>query len=123
MLRSKKCRKVCCLPERSRFGPLDGFVDAGQTINMTVDEYESIRLIDLEGLTQEECSTRMDVARTTVQQIYNEARIKLARSLVNGDMLKIEGGEYQLCSNLIQPCTRENCRKHAPADGTYRNCL
>ena len=64
---------------------------------MTVEEYETIRLIDLEGLTQEECAESMNVAQTTVQRIYNDARRKLAHSLVNGAVLKIEGGNYKLC--------------------------
>lgn len=63
---------------------------------MTVEEYESVRLIDLEGLKQEECATRMNVARTTVQRIYNEARKKIAEALVSGTILKIEGGDYKL---------------------------
>jgi predicted DNA-binding protein (UPF0251 family) len=48
MPRPRKWRKVCCLPESSRFGPLDPPVNAGHAVNMTVDEYEAIRLIDLE---------------------------------------------------------------------------
>jgi len=46
----------------------------------------------LEGFTQEECAKQMDVARTTVQGIYAEARKKIAESLVNGKVLLIEGG-------------------------------
>jgi predicted DNA-binding protein (UPF0251 family) len=51
---------------------------------MTIDEYETIRLIDLEKLTQEECATQMNISRTTVQGIYDVARKKIAESLVNG---------------------------------------
>ena len=79
---------------------------------MTVEEYETIRLIDLEGMMQEECAERMNVARTTVQRIYNDARKKLAESLVNGNILKIEGGDYKLCeeSESMYGCGR--CRRH-----------
>ncbi len=111
MARPMKWRKVCCLPESSKFGPLDSPADAKNNINMTVDEYETIRLIDLEGFTQEECAKQMNVARTTVQGIYIEARKKLAESLVNGKVLLIKGGEYRLCDGLGNGCGR-GCHRH-----------
>ena len=49
-----------------------------------MDEYEAIRLIDRQGFSQEECSSYMQVARTTVQMIYNSARQKLAEALETG---------------------------------------
>ncbi|MDF2522024.1 MAG: putative DNA-binding protein, partial [Clostridia bacterium] len=82
MPRPRKWRKVCCLPENNQFGPLNAVVNQEHFITMTIDEYETIRLIDLEGFTQEECAKQMNVARTTVQGIYNDARKKLAESLV-----------------------------------------
>ena len=106
MARPIKWRRVCCLPESSRFGPLNAPADAENHVNMTVDEYETIRLIDLEGFTQEECAKQMNVARSTVQGIYIEARRKLAESLVNGKVLSIEGGEYRLCDDLGNGCGR-----------------
>ena len=69
-------------------------------VKMTVDEYETIRLIDLEGLTQEACAQQMEVARSTVQGIYIKAREKLAEALVNGKMLLIKGRPYRLCEGL-----------------------
>lgn len=104
MPRPRKCRRVCCLPRNSRFGPLDARGEEGAAVHMTVDEYEAIRLIDLEGLTQEECAAQMNVARTTVQGIYDSARGKLAQSLVNGKTLLIAGGEYRLCDETDFGC-------------------
>ncbi len=112
MGRPMKWRRVCCMPESSKFGPLDSSGKEDEFVEMTVDEYEAIRLIDLEGFTQEECAEQMNVGRTTVQGIYVEARRKLAQSLINGKALLIGGGEYRLCDNSEdKPCGR-GCRKH-----------
>lgn len=79
---------------------------------LTVDEYEAIRLIDRQGFSQEECSSYMQVARTTVQMIYNSARKKLADALVDGLAIRIEGGDYQLCDGKEEYCGCGGCRKH-----------
>lgn len=101
------------MPERDRFGPLDVPVNdgEGEYMTMTVDEYEAIRLIDIEGFTQEESAAQMNVARTTVQGIYLSARKKLAGSLVNGTVLRIEGGEYKLCDGLGKANRGKGCRR------------
>ena len=120
MPRPIKWRKVCCLPENNLFGPLNGSLK--EEIIMTIDEYETIRLIDLEGLTQEACSERMNVARATVQKIYMDARTKLAESLVNGYILKIEGGEYQLYDIKEQQIGCRCCRKNrCPKNNNYNS--
>lgn len=117
MARPRKWRKVCCLPERNLFGPLDCPKSNVEIITMTVEEYETIRLIDLEGMMQEECADRMNVARTTVQRIYMDARKKLADSLVNGNILKIEGGDFKLCEDdeVVRGCSK--CRKKGMLKG------
>ncbi len=111
MPRPIKWRKVCCLPQNNKFGPLNQSLNDENHIKMTVDEYETIRLIDLERFTQEECAKQMNIARTTVQGIYIEARRKLAESLVNSKILIIDGGEYRLCNGVGNGCGR-GCRRH-----------
>ncbi len=59
----------------------------------------------------------MNIARTTVQRIYIEACRKLAESLVNGKVLHIEGGEYQLCDGSGKACGRGSCRRHRCGQG------
>ncbi len=116
MPRPRKWRNVCSLPEITIFGPLDSPINTINIIKMTIEEYETIRLIDLEGFTQEACASQMNVARTTVQGIYSEARKKVAESLVNGKVLKIEGGDYKLCDGYAKSC-RGVCHRHRHGRG------
>ena len=99
------------MPGNKEFGAINDHCRSQVIICMTVEEYECIRLIDYENLMQEECAERMKVARTTVQRIYNDARKKLADVLVNGHILKIEGGDYELCENNTQGFGCHRCRK------------
>lgn len=65
---------------------------------MNVEEYECIRLIDYMGYNQADCARQMQVSRATVQTIYSEARRKIARFIVEGINLSIDGGDYELCN-------------------------
>lgn len=112
MARPRKYRNVCGFPNNNRFGPLGMEEYENKFIIMPIDQYETIRLIDLEGLTQEECADQMNIARTTVQRIYSEARKNLAESLVKGKILKIQGGDYKLCNGRGRFCGRGNCQRH-----------
>ncbi len=110
MARPVKCRRVCQFPQTREFIPAQN-AQGKQPVIMTVDEYEAIRLIDREGLSQEQCSERMQIARTTAQKIYENARKKLADALVDGLPLKIEGGEYRLCAGECQLRSCGGCHK------------
>jgi len=99
------------MPKCGRFTP-SGAADG--EIVLTVDEYEVIRLIDLENNTQEDCAGQMHVARTTVQGIYESARRKLAQAIVEGKTIVISGGDYTLCERYGSQCGRgcgRNCRR------------
>lgn len=111
MARPVKRRRICELPEFEEFVP--AVKHCGQMVCMTLDEYETIRLIDYMGFSQEDCAKQMTVARTTVQAIYDSARGKIADVLVNGKGLKIGGGSYEICAK-----TRECCGKDCGRRGT-----
>ena len=104
MPRPCKRRRICEMPGCERFGPKGAAAGECQTVTMTLDEYETIRLIDLEGLTQEQCALQMNVARTTAQAVYNSARAKLAQCLVHQKELRITGGDYVLCEESPESC-------------------
>ncbi|MFQ8735491.1 MAG: DUF134 domain-containing protein [Bilophila wadsworthia] len=83
MPRPRKWRRVCRLPQNTLFGPLAGIDDG--TIVMTVEEYETIRLIDLEGLNQEACAERMHVARPPRKPCTGTRVIKLPTASSTAD--------------------------------------
>ena len=112
MPRPKKSRRVCSMPRVNSFGPLSNSGYEKEPVVMTVEEFETIRLIDKEGLMQEDCADQMDVARTTVQRIYFEARKKIAEALVEGKNIIIEGGNYKVCNKYQSPCGCPHCKRN-----------
>lgn len=101
MARPTKSRRVCRYPDYWTFSSEEDSAD--ESVALTLEEYESIRLIDLEGKTQAQCASDMNVARTTVTAIYDSARRKLADCLVNGRRLVISGGTYILSTPTVMP--------------------
>jgi uncharacterized protein len=63
---------------------------------LTVDEFEAIRLKDVDGLEQEQSAQQMNISQPTFHRLYLEARRKIADIIVNGKALKIEGGTYEI---------------------------
>ncbi len=61
-------------------------------IELALDEYEAIRLVDAEGLDQEAAAAAMGVSRPTVTRILARGRAKLAKMLTCGAALAIRGG-------------------------------
>ena len=95
MPRPPRCRRICGAPQVDTFCP-NGCEDA-EPILLTLDEYEVIRLVDLEQQTHEQCAAQMDISRSTVQEIYEVARRKIAACLFHGKPLHITGGNYRIC--------------------------
>lgn len=95
MPRPKKCKKVSCLPIIKGFKPIGTpMKEILDSLTMTVEEYETIRLIDFKGFTQQECAEQMGVSRTTITAIYMQARKKISEAIVLGKVLIIEGGDF-----------------------------
>jgi predicted DNA-binding protein (UPF0251 family) len=70
-------------------------VDLEETV-LTVDEFEAMRLKDVEGLEQETAAGRMAVSQPTFHRILSSARAKIADAIVNGKAIRIDGGVYQV---------------------------
>lgn len=95
MPRPRRNRKIFRPPVAGGYVPFDTTVQNAGCVILLFEEYEALRLADYEGLTQEEASKMMDVSRPTFSRIYDVARQKLARTLVEGLTLRIEGGSHE----------------------------
>lgn len=104
MPRPRCCRRIDGAPACKIFKPagMPG-ADLGE-VELTLEEYEAIRLADHEGLYQEEAAGRMGVSRQTFGRAIEKARAKVARALVLGLVLRIQLSQAEAAQ---QPQLRE----------------
>jgi predicted DNA-binding protein (UPF0251 family) len=95
MSRPVKVRRVCEEPRFTKFTPEGS--DGKKCGTLTIEEYEVLRHVDYQKMTHEECALQMDISRTTVTEIYESARYKIADAIINGKDICIEGGNYRVC--------------------------
>ena len=96
MPRPRLCRRVGFRPKITYFKPAGiRMADLNESI-LAVDEFESVRLKDLEGLNQEECARKMNISQPTFHRLVLAARKKIADALVNSKAIKIEGGVFEM---------------------------
>ncbi len=112
MPRPRQCRRVAGLPQATYYKPRGVPLAMLQCVELTVDEYEAIRLADLEHLYHEEAAERMNVSRQTFGRILDAARAKVADALVNGKALSIQGGPVEIdAREVLQQRGQMLCRR------------
>jgi predicted DNA-binding protein (UPF0251 family) len=99
MPRPRLCRRVWFEPNTTYFKPAGIPVRKLEEVVLTVDEFEAIRLKDLEGLEQEEAAKKMNISQPTFFRLLDSARKKISDAIINGKAIKIEGGNYKLHKN------------------------
>ena len=96
MPRRKRHRFVHREPTVSVYKPAGIPAKELEEILVTVDEFEAIRLADYEGLNQREACAIMKISQPTFNRTLASARNKIAKGIVDGQVLRIEGGRYVL---------------------------
>ena len=96
MPRPFRFRRVYCRPGANYFKPRGTARAFLEEVNLNMDEFEALRLVNLEEMYQEKAAKKMNVSRQTFGNILNSAYKKLADCLVNGKALKIEGGMVKM---------------------------
>lgn len=92
MVRPIKHRSVYEAPCVDYFKPRGIPLHELEEVCLTLDEYEALRLADLEGLYQEEAAQQMNISRATFGNILLSARRKVSDAIIGGKALRIEGG-------------------------------
>ena len=129
MARPTKDRLIQQLPEIKFFKPAGVPGHKLEIVELNMEEVESLRLKDVEGLTQAEAAEKMNVSRPTFQRVLTSARQKVAEALTCGKALRFSGGDYKLmrpghcwrCGEKLTPTGRH--RRGRPANNeTNRLC-
>jgi predicted DNA-binding protein (UPF0251 family) len=90
MPRPKRFRKVCGKPSASYFKPAGLKLFGLEKTKLDMDEFEAIRLVDLEDVSQVEAGEKMGVSQATLSRILRSGRGKIADAVVNGKAILIE---------------------------------
>ncbi len=93
-------RRVFCNPNASYFKPRGIPVRMLEVVEVGLNELEALRLVDLEGMEQEDAAQMMGVSRKTLWKDLKSGRAAIVDALVNGKAIEIKGGSYVTYSTL-----------------------
>ena len=96
MVRPKKCKMVYAEPGVTYFKPRAIPLLELKEVELSVEEFEALRLKDYEGLEQMQVAKRMKISQPTLHRLLKSARRNVAEALTTGKAIKIHGGNYSL---------------------------
>ena len=119
MVRPKRFRQILEEPQIKCFKPDSSKIDdQAKLIEITIDEFESIRLRDYECLKQQESAKVMEISQPTFHRILSSGRKKIASALIEGKIIKIKGGILLANKYICKNCDFE---WNSP-EKEYENC-
>ncbi len=114
-----KMRRIFRKPKIRCFKP-DIDNQKSETIEITMDEFEAMRLKDHQKIKQELAAEIMGISQPTLHRILNSAREKVAIALVEGKILNIKGGNYMTVEKRYK-CKKCGFEWHSPQK-EYEKC-
>ena len=92
MSRPRICRRIRFRPDVTYFKPAGvRMIDLDEVI-LAIDEYEAMRLVDLEEVEQGKAGKQMKISQPTLSRLLSSARRKISEAIVKGKAIRIEGG-------------------------------
>jgi uncharacterized protein len=113
--RPKNPRRVAAGPVATYYKPRGIPMSGLEEVGLDLDEFEAIRLADLEGLYQQQAAEGMGVSRQTFARVLESGRRKVADALVHGKALRIEGLEPAPGTRYCAQC--RHAWIHPPKEG------
>ncbi len=102
MPRPKNNRIVYEPPLYREFKPVGTRGQALEVIDLSLDEFEALRLADQQAMSHAEAADEMEISRSTFTRLIEEARKKLADFIIQGKLLSISGGNIHFRNNIIK---------------------
>lgn len=121
MPRPRQVSKVQIPPRVKGFIPVGYYKNQSEPVQLNIEEYEAIRLLDYEGLSQVEAAKIMQISRPTLTRIYERARRKVATALTEAQQIVIEGGNAIFNGDWFE-CERCNCKFNNPSNVAIIKC-
>lgn len=121
MAQPRKNRKIFRPPVIGGFQPFGSSAEAVESVTLRYEEFEAFRLADYEGLTQEEAAQHMEISMPTFSRIYDVARQKFAKAMVEGLTLNIKGGNVSF-DELWYKCNQCHTSFSPAEDKEAENC-
>ncbi len=102
MSRPKKKREICNPPMFNRFKPVAKKSKSSHIVELSIDEYEAIRLADYLSYDHVTSAEHMKVSRPTFSRLIESARAKVSTMLIDGQQLVVNGGQIYFINNIIE---------------------
>jgi len=96
MVRPRLCRRIRFNPEVTYFKPQGIPLKNLEEVNLEVDEFESVRLVDFEEIEQKIAGEKMNISQPTLSRILKSARKKISDAIIQGKAIKIHGGNFKI---------------------------
>lgn len=94
MVRPQRRRCVRGNPDFDYFKP-NNLKNLKESI-LTIEEFEALKLKDYENFQEKDAAVKMEISQPTFNRLYNQAKKKLVKAIVEGLAIKIEGGNYKM---------------------------
>lgn len=121
MPRRRRLRKIVAPPKFKGYKPYGVSSEKTEAIELHYEEYEAIKLADYDLMKHQDAAALMGISRATFARIYEDARRKMAKALVETKEIKTVYGNAWLDKDWYI-CHQCNARFTIPENIEQQSC-